>query len=717
MAILGEIRRRPWLLMGVIALALLAFLVNPESLEKVFGHNPDVVGKVNGDVISREEYNDQLTILQSQAKQQGQPETGLEEQAWDTLVKSKLIAQQFEKLGLKLTDDMFWAQLQFDPMFKDNKENFDEKGNFKGQEIKKQIDDLENSGNLADLNNWKKVRKTIEYRIMARQIFANIANGVTTSKKEAAHIIKMRDDNALIDFVKIDYAAYAKKNPIKVTTADLEAYIKKHPILFKTTNSRNLGLVYFPAAPSLEDDAATMKEITKLFSGGTDASNGAENFQNTANDSMFVALNSDIQFTPQYFPQEQLPLGVKDKLASASMGQAFGPYKEQNYYVVTKLLDKKPSDSTLSRHILVSYKGNQAAGGATRSQAEAKKLADSINATVNANPAKFAEFLKYSSDPGSAAQGGSVGWTTPATPFVEPYLSFLASNTKGATGVVESQFGYHIINIEDKKSGAMTYKLANLVKEIKPSDKSESKVYSDATKFIQQVQGKSFNDFSNIAKKSNFQFSNPKQVKRFDGQLQGIGTTKDEEVIMWAFNKKTKKGDTDIFTVDGTGAKIVAFVNGVQEAGMADPESVREQIEPLVLNELLAKKISDKITAAKATSLDQIAKLFGAAKSSASVNMLNPLVENAMEPKVAGAAFGVANNKISNPVEGMTGVYAVQRKSVSTNKQPGDEKQMIMAVSQQNSQQFVQSFLKSLQDNADIEDFRIEVFGKALEQQ
>ena len=125
MAVLGEIRNRPWLLMGAIAIALLAFLVNPDSLDKVFGKNPDVLGKVNGDAITREEYNDQLFILQNNAKQQGQSDKGLEEQAWQMMVQSKLIKQQFDKMGLRLTDDMFWNQLQFDPLFAKNKDNFD----------------------------------------------------------------------------------------------------------------------------------------------------------------------------------------------------------------------------------------------------------------------------------------------------------------------------------------------------------------------------------------------------------------------------------------------------------------------------------------------------------------------------------------------------------------------------------------------------------------
>ena len=716
MAILGQIRNRPWLLMGIIAVAMLAFVVNPDSLEQLFGAKPGVYGKVNGEEITKEEYDDQLFMLQQQAQQQGQPATGLDEQAWQMMVQSKLIKQQFDKMGLTLTEDMFWNQLQFDPMFAQNQENFDAKGNFKGQEIKKQIAELQTSGNVEMYNNWLRTRRTIEYRMMARQVFANVSTGITASKKEAEEMMKQRDQVANIDFVKIDYNSYAQKNPVKVTTQDLADYIKKHPILFKRDASRNIGLVYFPAAASPQDEAVTQAEINKLFAQGTEMSGGKENFQNTTNDSMFVSLNSDLPFNPQYFSAEQLPVSIKDKVAAASVGTTFGPYKEQNFYVVSKLLDKKPSDSTLSRHILVSYKGNQAGGNETRSKEEAKKLADSIGAVLKSAPQKFTEFLKYSADPGSAGQGGSVGWTTPATPFVPQYLSFLANNGKGATGVVETDYGYHIINIEDKKTGAMTYKVANLVKTIKASDKTENEVYTKATRFIQQVQGKSFNDFSNLAKKGNYQFFNPKEIGRFSGQLPGLGTDKDQDIIAWAFHKKRSKGDTEIFTVDGTGDRIVAYVNGIQDAGTADPEAVRDQIEPIIKNKILAKRIVEKINATKASSLDQIAKAFGSTKMSGQVNMLSPQVAGAMEPKVAGAAFGVAKGKLSMPVEGMTGVYVLVKNSESINKQPGDIKQVTQAIAGQNSQQFGQALLKSLQDNADIEDFRIELFNQTSAQ-
>ena len=714
MAILGQIRSRPWLLMGVIALALLAFLVNPDSIDKVFGKNPDVLGKVNGEKITREEFNDQLFVLQQQAEQQGQPKNGLEEQAWQLLVQSKLIKQQFEKMGFEMTDDYFWNQIQYDQMFAQQKQFFDEKGNFKTQELKKQIEDMK-AASPEGYNQWLKTRKSIEYRLMARQVFANVSTGITTGKKEAEELMRDRDQLADIDFVKVDYAAYLQKNNIKVTTEDLANYIKQHPIMFKAEESRNIGIVYFPSQPSPADDAAAQKEINKLFSVGSDASGGSENFQNTKNDSMFIMANSDMPFNPQYLKPNQLPQTIQAQLPTAAIGQTFGPYKEQNFYVVSKLLDKKTSDSTLSRHILIAFKGSPAGEGVTRSKEQAKKLADSIGAIVKANPGKFTEFLKLSNDPSSAAQGGSLGWTTPETPFVPEFLKYLSENPKGATGVVETQFGYHIINIEDKKPGAMAYKVANLVKAVKPSDATEAEVNKKASRFVQQVQGKSFNDFVNIAKKANYQFSNPKQAKRFDGQLQGLGTDKDPEILAWAFDKKREKGDTELFTVDGTGDKIVVYLNGKQEKGTADPESVRDQIEVVVKNKLAAKQISEKI--AKAGNLDQIAKQFGTTKQSAQVNLLNPSVAGSMEPKVAGAAFGVKKGQLSKPVEGGTGVYVLIKKNEITNKQPGDLKQFTESVTQRNGGMFGQAWLKSLQDNSDIEDYRIEIWNKLGSQQ
>lgn len=711
MAVLGEIRKRPAILVGFIALGLLAFVVNPNSIEKVFGKNPDVLGKVNGEKITREEFNEQLRFLQEQAQGQNMPTEGLEEQAWQTIIQRKLIKQEFDKLGIDFTEDLFWNQVQYTPIFAQNPNLFDEKGNFKVNELKKEIESLKSQP--EQYNNWLRFRNQLEYSIMARMLLTNINAGLTISKKEAELIKKYQDQVADIDFVKVDYAEFLKKNPIKVTTKDLADYIQKHPTKFKSQPIRNLGVVYFQAKPSAKDQAEAEKGIDKLLNVGTDA-NPNENFRNTTNDSMFVSLNSDMPFYNGYLTEDKLPQALRSQIATLSVGAIVGPYKEQDFLVVSKLLDKKveAKTSTTARHILISYKGAQMSEE-KRDEKEAKKLADSLEAVVKADPTKFQELVKqYSSDKGSIANGGEYTIETGSGQMVPEFQSFVEKSPKGATGIVKTVYGYHIINIKDKKSeeGHMTYKVANLIKSVKPSEATENEVDKNAKRFIQQVQGKSFNEFKNIAKKGNYQFYNPKSAKRFEGRIEGIGTEKASEILSWAFNKKREKGDTEIFMVDGTGDRIVVYLNGINDEFTTDPESVRDQIEPIVKNELVAKKIIEKI--GKGASLDSVAKKFGTSIQPAQVNIITPMVAGVVEAKVAGAAFGVAKGKVSNPIEGNTGVYVILKKSEKINKQPGNINQVMDMLKMQNSQIFSQSLLQSLQDGAKIDDYRIEVWDK-----
>ncbi len=702
MAILGEIRKRSWLVVAVIALGLLAFLVDPESISKLFGKDPLVLGKVNGEKITRQEYDSQLSLLQEQAKSQGKPTTGLEQQVWDFLVQGKLIKQQFEKLGFSITDDIFWNQLQYDQMFSQNPEFFDPKGNFLVAKAKKEVEKTM-AENPQFRDYWTIARPGMEYKMMARILFTHLAQGVNTNKKEAEQLMKFRDQIANIEYVKIDYAAYLAKNPIKVSTSDLNAYVKKHPLRFKSKPSRNLGIVYFNAEPSAEDQAKYLSEINNLIQNPS-----AENFTNTKSDSLFISANSDEAFSNAYISRANLPEELKSKVDALPIGQIYGPFKFQNYFAATKILDKKPSDSILSKHILISWEGLQTADpGLKRTKEQAKKQADSIAAIIKANPARFNEFLSLSADKGSATQGGNIGWTTPETGLAKGYKTFISTQPKGAIGVAETEFGYHIISVDDKKSGEMTYKLANLVKRIAPSDKTENETFSKATRFIQQVQGKTFNDFSKAATAAGVKVLNPKSLTRFEAAIPGLGTDADGRVLAWAFGKDRKKGDVEMLEVPGSGSRIVAYINGINNSEIMDPESIREQIEPIVKNELAAKKIISSL--GNATNLQAAAAKFAVPVATATINVLNPSIAGGYEPKVAGAAFGITAGKVSKPIEGQTGVYLIQNKGVITNKQPGSLEDIIKSNNEQMGQVFTRSLMKSLEDNAKIEDYRTEL--------
>lgn len=77
---------------------------------------------------------------------------------------------------------------------------------------------------------------------------------------------------------------------------------------------------------------------------------------------------------------------------------------------------------------------------------------------------KFEELAKQSKDPGSAANGGSLDWSSPSA-YVKPFADALSSLSKGqiTDTPVKTQFGYHVIKLEDVRAA----KLPSL-EEVKP---------------------------------------------------------------------------------------------------------------------------------------------------------------------------------------------------------------------------------------------------------
>jgi parvulin-like peptidyl-prolyl isomerase len=108
--------------------------------------------------------------------------------------------------------------------------------------------------------------------------------------------------------------------------------------------------------------------------------------------------------------------------------------------------NKNEPESIVARHILVAYKGGaRAAAYITRTKAEARTRAEEARQRALAGE-DFAELAhEYSDDPGSAADGGNLGRFTRAQ--MVPVFSDVAFKLQpgGISEVVESEFGFHII--------------------------------------------------------------------------------------------------------------------------------------------------------------------------------------------------------------------------------------------------------------------------------
>ncbi|MGV8892448.1 MAG: peptidylprolyl isomerase [Burkholderiaceae bacterium] len=77
---------------------------------------------------------------------------------------------------------------------------------------------------------------------------------------------------------------------------------------------------------------------------------------------------------------------------------------------------------------------------------------------------KFEDLAKQSKDPGSAANGGDLDWAAPAA-YVKPFSDAMIALQKGQVTEtpVKSQFGYHIIKLEDVRAAKVP-----TLEEVKP---------------------------------------------------------------------------------------------------------------------------------------------------------------------------------------------------------------------------------------------------------
>ncbi len=117
-------------------------------------------------------------------------------------------------------------------------------------------------------------------------------------------------------------------------------------------------------------------------------------------------------------------------------------YYEQNSERLTGLEERRVS------HILIN--ADKAAPAAERDKARAK--AQDLLAELQKSPAQFAELArKNSQDPGSAAKGGDLDFFGRGA-MVKPFEDVAFALKKGETsGVVETEFGFHILRLTDIK--------------------------------------------------------------------------------------------------------------------------------------------------------------------------------------------------------------------------------------------------------------------------
>ena len=693
MAVLQKIRQRSLLLILVIGFCLLAFVIGDLVQGGGFNRTPSDVGSVNGNEISFDDFR----VKVDRVEKSGQGITAAQavNRVWEQEVNVSLLNNEFEKLGLRVGEDHIIEQLKQSQDIGQNPSFLNEAGVF---DLGKFKEYFRTNPEQAQMINERKRDAELNAKF---QIYSSlIKSGVYTTNAEAKLKYEMEANKVSFDFVSVAYSTI-KDSEVKISDAEIIDFMKKNEKKYKADETREIEFVVIEDKASKEDEDQVKSELAKVLTGNvvynkdTQKNDTLPGFRAATNAADFVNSNSDIPYDSSFVAKSSLPAEYAEQLYNLPQGEVFGPYLYNGYYAVSKSLGRQAGINAKASHILLAYKGAMRANPTvTRTKEEAQAKANELLAQAQANPSSFMMLAMTNSDDSSKQQGGDLGFFSKGQ-MTPKFNDFVFGNPIGKIGLVETEFGFHIINVTDKQDGI---RLATIARKIDASESTTDKVYTKAVKFEMEAADK---DFAAVAKENGVTLTPSVKVQAMDESFGPIQNQR--QIVKWAFEKKTNVGDVKRYEVPNVGHVIVKLKK-VNEEGLMAVDQARLSIEPKLKNQKKAELIKAKM---KGASLAAIAQASGTTVQ----NAVDLTAENAVLPgagfeqKVVGTAFALAANKVSAPIEGNSGVYVIQSKSVTKAPAITDYKPYVAKLSGQ-SASAPGRVIGALKSDADIEDNR-----------
>ena len=693
MAVLAKIRKRSALLIGAIALALFAFIIQDLIGKGGIGQNSKDVGTVNDKDISFEEFRVKVSNVEKSG--QGITSTQAANQVWDQEVSVALLTSEFDKLGLRAGEKHLIEVLKADQNIGSNPMFLNAAGLFDLAKFKEYF-----KANPEQAQFLQEREKSAELNAKFQMYNTLVKAALYTTEAEGKLKYEMEANKVNFAYVAGLYSTI-KDSQVKVTDAEIVDFMKKNEKKYKADQSREIEYVLLEDKASAQDEADVKAKITALLSGSvvynakTAKNDTVAGFRNAANAIDFVNSNSDVPYDSTYIAKKSLPATDADQLFNLAPGAIYGPYKYGNYYCISKSFGTRANVNVKASHILISYEGTQVPNKREkRTKDQALVKAQAILAQVNANPDSFMMLAYSNSDDSSAQQGGDLGYFGP-NEMVKPFNDFVFGNAIGKVGLVETPFGFHIIKVTDKQDGV---RLATVAQKIEASEATSDKIFTQATQFEMDAANK---DFAKLAKDMKLTVASPVIVTGMEENFASLGNQR--AIVRWAFEDDSKVGAIKRFELANIG-HVIARVKSIDDSGLIPVAQARAYVEPILKNKKKAELIKAKMTG---SSLEAIAKANGAkVEQAANITMENPVFGLVgAEPKVVGTAFALTANKVSAPIEGVTGVYVV--KNVSTVKAPALKNHTAyVAKLKQQTANDAGRILPALKANATIEDNR-----------
>jgi peptidyl-prolyl cis-trans isomerase D len=671
MATLQTIRTKAGLLVAiVIGISLAAFILGDmfQGGSSLLQGDRMEVGEINGESIQYPQFQQEVEKLgdiyrMNTQQNQLDEDTWVEvrEQTWQTMIRNLVMNDVYENLGINVSSDELFDMLQgtnLHPIVQQLFRN-PETGQVDRSAVVQFLRNLETGVAPEQRQYWLYLEdQIVDERIQSK--YNNlVGKGLYVTSLEAENSLEGRNKQVSFDYIMLNHNSVADSQVV-VTEKELRDYYSKNQENYNEEKLRQIEYITFPVEPSSDDFEATEEWINDIVS----------DFASATDNVSFVNSNSDVEFDDTWYKKEDMPEDMATWIfeTDAEINAILGPYFEDDAYKLAKLhASEMMPDSVEARHILLQENTQEEMGSQ-------QALADSLKTAIE-NGSNFAELaMEFSSDQGSAVQGGDLGWFSRGM-MVKPFEDAAFNSKVNEVTIVNSQFGIHIIQTTARGPESRQVQVAYLVRNVTPSTQTYQNVYAKASEFAGKNLTKEDFDAAVVEQKLNKRSAS---LRETDRQVDNLENSR--PLVRAAYDSKagTIIQDQQGSTIFDLGDNFVmATLVSATEEGIASFESVKDRVELAVLKQKKGQFLVEKAKTVMngKTDLEAIASELGTTvRNAANINFTSIQVPGiGMEPKVVGTATNLSPDQISNPVAGNNGVFIIKITSVNEGDDQGIE--------------------------------------------
>ncbi|MGD1846132.1 MAG: peptidylprolyl isomerase [Salibacteraceae bacterium] len=717
MAIISKIRNQSALLIGAVGISMLLFIVGGDFLSQgttLFGGNQaQDLGTIKGEPVSQLDYEKRIEMQLNQMDPSQVNESTrkqVREQVWQEIILERVMLPEYNELGIRITPDELAnafvgtnphpivVQYFTDPNTRQIIEQFRDPvtQGLNTDQVRTLMSQVLSDRSSDGYRSWIRLEQAVKRTLLDDKYQKLISQGFYVTDLEAKNSYVNRETRANVQYVLYPYSMIADST-IEVSDSDIKSYYNEHkkdPMFYKTRASRSIEYVEFSVEPSEEDVTTGMADLNKLKG----------RFEDETDDSTFVRFEGD-KYSIDYYSLASLPEGFDSTTFQMEVGSVYGPYQpnravDQYTYKLAKVMwDTLAADSFTVRHILLQAQKTDSIG-----YANAQSTCDSLLEVVKTQN-NFGEMAgQYSDDPGSKENGGEYKTDFKGVfRYVPEFRNYTLNAEIGEVAVVETQFGFHIMEVTRRTEPVRMIRLGTLDRSVEASDFTKDNAFELASKFsLENNETEKFQG-AGSPERPILEAGNLSERSEFVGQMKNA-----RSLVQWAY--KSEIGDVSEPIKIGN-KYIVAHLTTVEEKGVQPLENVRDLVREEVLKEkkavIIAAKLNEKPDMVGKSQAAQV-EIQTAENVIFSGDRLPG--QTMRELDLVGTIFRLPQGQISEPIKGDAGVYVVQVDALT----PADDGYQIAdlrtELSSQQTGQVGYRVKPALEKLADVEDNRFKIY-------